>query len=94
MLDKTIMFKQFFSSLRFENRREERSGVNVIKLFTAVIYGFLYKARVFVMLDWKCIPMTNAVAYYKNCNLRTKKFITMHPGVNVIKLFTTVFYKC
>ncbi len=39
---------------------------NVIKLFPPVIYGFLYKARVFVRLDQKSLPMTNTLAYYEN----------------------------
>jgi hypothetical protein len=31
-----------------------------------VIYGFLYKAVVFLRLDWKSSPMTNTLAYYEN----------------------------
>jgi hypothetical protein len=30
-----------------------------------VIYGFSYYARVFVILDWKSLPVTNTLAYYK-----------------------------
>jgi hypothetical protein len=41
-------------------------GPNVIKLFLSVIYEFLYKARVFVRLGWKILPMTNTLDYYKN----------------------------
>jgi hypothetical protein len=32
----------------------------------SVFYGFLYYARVFVKLDWKGLPRTNALAYYEN----------------------------
>ncbi len=35
------------------------------KTFLSVIYGFLYYARVSVVLDWKSLPMTNTLAYYK-----------------------------
>jgi hypothetical protein len=36
------------------------------KTFLSMIYGFLCYARVFVRLDWKSLPMTNAVAYNEN----------------------------
>ena len=64
--------------LRPRFRRELRSGVNVIKLFTAAIYGFSEYARVFVsgkpfqpglMLMGeakKGLPGTNTLAYYEN----------------------------
>ncbi len=42
------------------------TGANVIKLFLSEIYGFSYKARVFVMLYWKGLPRTNTLAYYEN----------------------------
>ncbi len=41
-------------------------GANVIKLFLSVIYGFLYKAREFLRLDLKSVPMTNTLANYDN----------------------------
>ncbi len=36
------------------------------KTFLSVIYRFLCKARVLFSLDWKSLPMTNALAYYKS----------------------------
>jgi len=44
------------------------------KTFLPVIYRFLYKARVFVRLDWKSSPMTNTLLITEIRNLRTKKF--------------------
>ncbi len=41
-------------------------GSNVINPFTAVIYKFLYKARVFVRIGWKSLSGTNTPAYYEN----------------------------
>ncbi len=43
----------------------DRPGANVIKLFLSMIYGFLCLARVLLSLDWKSLPMTNALAYYE-----------------------------
>ncbi len=40
-------------------------GAKVMKLFS-VMYGSLCKARVFVRLGWKSLPMTNTLAYYEN----------------------------
>jgi hypothetical protein len=42
------------------------AGLNVIKLFLSVKYGFSYEARVFVRPGKKSLPMTNTLAYYKN----------------------------
>jgi len=42
-----------------------RPGLNDIKRFLSMIYGFLYLARVFVILDWKSLPVKNTLAYYK-----------------------------
>jgi hypothetical protein len=53
--------KNFLNFLNFLH-----SGANVIKLFLPVIYRFSYKATVFVILDWKSLPMTNALVYYEN----------------------------
>ncbi len=39
---------------------------NVIKLFFVRDYGFPCLARVLFSLDWKSLPMTNTLAYYKN----------------------------
>jgi hypothetical protein len=41
-------------------------GANVIKLILYVIYGFLYKARVFVRLDWKSFTTFGPGVYVKN----------------------------
>jgi hypothetical protein len=48
---------EYLSNIRF--------GANAIKLFTAVIYEFLYLAKVFVRLGWKSFPGTNTLAYYE-----------------------------
>ncbi len=56
-------------------------GANVIKHFLSVIYGFSYKARVFVSLDWKSLPMTNTLVYYETPKFTDKKsFIRLTPG--------------
>jgi hypothetical protein len=36
------------------------------KTFLSLIYGFPCLARVLFSLDWKSLPMTNALAYYEN----------------------------
>ncbi len=59
------------------------SGVCIIKLFTAVIYGFrtkLERLSLNTRLGWKGLPGT--------------KFMIQAPGVNVIKIFTAVSYAC
>ncbi len=38
---------------------------NVIKLLS-LIYVFLYQARVFVRIGWKCLPSKNILAYCEN----------------------------
>ncbi len=38
------------------------SRVQCYKTFLSVIYGFSYKARVFVRIDWKSLHMTNTLA--------------------------------
>jgi hypothetical protein len=43
-----------------------RPGVNVIKLFLSLIYGFSYPATVFIILDRKSLPIANTLAYYEN----------------------------
>ncbi len=56
-------------------------GPMLSKLLLSVIGGFLCKARVLFILDWKRLPMTNALAYYKNPLFTDKKsFITLGPG--------------
>jgi len=48
-------------------------GANVIKLFTAVIYGFRNKLERLSLNNkpgWKGLPGTNTLAYYRNRKLR------------------------
>ncbi len=41
-----------------------------------------------IILGWKGLPGTNALAYYEKAQLTAvKSFITLAPGPNVIKLF-------
>jgi hypothetical protein len=48
-----------------------------------------------VILSWKGLPGTNALAYYeKFVNYGRKKYCGPCPGANVIKLFTSVIYEC
>jgi hypothetical protein len=45
------------------------------------MYGFLYKARVFVRIDWKDLPKKNTLAYYENQQFMDKRsFITLGPA--------------
>ncbi len=51
----------------------ETSGACIIKLITAVIYGFcnmLECLSINTRLGWKCSPGTNTLAYYGNCKLQ------------------------
>jgi hypothetical protein len=44
-----------------------------------------------VRLDWKGFPRINALAYLASSSaMKEKSFITLNPGVNVIKLFSFV----
>jgi len=48
-------------------------GACVIKLITALIYGFCNKLECLSLntrLGWKGLPRTNTLAYYGNCKLR------------------------
>jgi hypothetical protein len=46
-----------------------------------------------IRLAWKGLTGTNTLAYYENSSItKVKSFITMCSGVNLIKLFTAVFY--
>jgi hypothetical protein len=41
-----------------------------------------------IRLGWKSLPGTNALAYYEHLKITAvKSFITLAPGVNVIKRF-------
>jgi hypothetical protein len=47
-------------------------GACIIKLITAVIYGFRNKLECLSLntkLGWKALPGTNTLAYYGNCKL-------------------------
>jgi hypothetical protein len=48
-----------------KNRVTYRQGANVIKRLVRYLQ-FLYEARVFVRLSWKCLPGTNTLTYCKN----------------------------
>jgi len=53
-------------------------GANVIKLFTAVIYGFRNKLERLSLNNkpgWKGLPGTNTLAYYRNRKLRPQKVL-------------------
>ncbi len=58
--------------------------------------SFLGKHLVFqvnVRLDWKVIASTNTLAYLASLTvMEENSSITLTPGSNVIKLFTTVNY--
>ncbi len=43
-----------------------------------------------IRLGWKGLPGTNVLAYNEKSYL--KRFITLVPGANVIKLFTVISY--
>ncbi len=44
-----------------------------------------------IRLDWKGLPGTKALAYYKTLSISAVKLIiTILPGVNLIKLFSFI----
>jgi hypothetical protein len=48
-------------------------GANILKRFSAVIYGFRNKLERLTLntrLGWKGLPGTNTIPYYGNCKLR------------------------
>ncbi len=48
-------------------------GACIIKLIMAVIYGFCNKlecSSLNTTLDWKGLPGTNTLTYYRNCKVR------------------------
>ncbi len=56
-----------------ECRYAECPGACMIKLITAVIYGFCNKLECVLVntrLSWKGLPVTNTLAYYGNRKLR------------------------
>jgi len=51
----------------------QATGVCIIKLITAVIYGFRNKLQCLALntrLGWRGLPGTNTLAYYGNLKLR------------------------
>jgi hypothetical protein len=50
-----------------------------------------FSKLVFVRIGWKFLPGTNTLAYYEISELHTKNFITLAPGVNLIKHFWSKF---
>jgi hypothetical protein len=62
----TIVYLFLFVSEEKKSFVTLTPGLSVIKLFLSMIYGFLYKARVFVGLGWKSLPGTNILASYEN----------------------------
>ncbi len=80
-------------------------GAYVIKLFSSVIYGFLYKAIVFVRLDGKSLQMTNTSLLRKSVIYSQKKFYNIGPRrhnnhngnntrYNDIKFYAAIIYDC
>jgi len=51
------------------------SGAKVIKLFSPVIFGFLYKASVLVRLDWRKLNNNKHYLITKICKLRAKNIL-------------------
>jgi hypothetical protein len=74
------------ASIRVLIRRQgfDRPGVNVIKLFTVVIYGFYYKATMFVGLGWRGLLGINTLANYEILKLRTKEVLKHWPQVSML----------
>jgi len=63
------------------------------QLSDASLLGKLLVLPANVRLDWKIIASTNALAYLAASSAtKEKRFITLTPGANVIKLFTALSY--
>ncbi len=57
-------------------------------LSDAPFKGWLLAIPTNIRPGWKGLPLRNALAYYEKSQLvAVKSFITLAPGVNVIKLF-------
>jgi hypothetical protein len=57
--------------------------------------GTRLKGKLLARSGSKGLPRTNILAYYKLSLITdVKTFIKLGPGANVIKLFTSVIYKC
>jgi len=47
-----------------------------------------------IRLGWKGLPGTNTLAFYEHSSIaEANSFITLRPGPNVIKLFSSVNYR-
>jgi hypothetical protein len=68
-------------------------GANVIKLF--LWFRYFHAQLLFVGLDWKSLPMTNTLVYYKNPQFTIKKsFITLVPGCMKIFAMMIIIPQC
>ncbi len=59
--------------------------------FRALIQGRLLALPTNNKLGWKCLPGTNALAYYEYLTA-VISFMIQAKGANVVKLFTSVSY--
>jgi hypothetical protein len=58
------------------------------------LLGWLLALSTNIKLGWKRLARTNTLVYSKYSSIKdVKRFITMSPGPNVIKLFTSVIYE-
>jgi hypothetical protein len=60
----------------------------------ALLYGRLGALPIDNRLGWKGLPGTNTLAYYENSKIMAvKSFITLAPGVNVIRALNFITYE-
>jgi hypothetical protein len=88
-LECLFLDKSFLSNLTYAC--EEGDYFLPIHQKGAPLMGKLCGLLANIILCWKGLPVTNALAYLEK---RQKSFITLTPGFNVIKLFTVVIYEC
>ncbi len=91
MIVKEFVFNNSLQKLLFRPRvsikifkASFKSGPNVIKLFLYVIYEF---SLVFVRLGWISLPVTYSGLLLKLKNNGQESYITLPPGVNIMKIF-------
>ncbi len=61
------------------------------QLLGAPLYSKLSALLLNPRLDWKGLPGTSTLAYREHSQIKVvKSFITLVPGVNVIKLFSSL----
>ncbi len=70
-----------------------RSGVEVIKLFTAIIYEFFKKVECFSLVSFLQSSLTNTNLVRKSVNHGQKRFYNIDPGVEVTKLITVAIFQ-